>query len=86
LIDLRGSIKDADVGIGDLFNGRKSPILAIWYSGFIIIPKGDYIGYGGRPSRFVHTKELYLTVVKGKIVNVEVKMFNRRTANLLNKK
>lgn len=79
LVFLEGKIDGKSVGIGDLFPGKNSPISAVWFSGTLIIPRGKEIGLMKGEARYVYTKEMHLTIEKGKVVKTEEKTFDLKT-------
>lgn len=76
LVSVKGEIDGRSVRIGDLFPGKKSPISATWFSGTLIIPRGKEIGLMKGEARYVYTKEMHLTIEKGKVVKTEEKTFD----------
>lgn len=77
LISLEGKIEGKKVGIRELFDGRSAPLAATWFSGTVIVPRGEEIGLMKKGElRYVWTKETHITVEKGKVTKVEEMVFD----------
>lgn len=76
LVSLEGKIDGKKVGVSDVFPGKTVPILASWFSGTVIIPRGKEIGLMKGEARYVYTQETHLTIQKGKVAKVEEKTFD----------
>jgi hypothetical protein len=59
-----------EVGLPDLFPGRKGPVAATWFSGTLKVPQGKVI----KPAvpHPIYGKYLMITVEKGRVVNREI--------------
>lgn len=60
------------IPLSKVFQGRRGPIKADWYSGTISIPKGKRIRYVHMGYQSVYEKELLIQIKKGRVVGERV--------------
>jgi hypothetical protein len=62
----------------DIFNGTPVPIFAEWYTGSLILTRGNYIRIEGSFNRIYELIEEIL-VKRGNLVKREMKKYNKKT-------
>lgn len=64
-------MEQGEVGLAELFTGRRGPVPADWFSGELRVPQGRVL----RPAvpRPLYEKYLILRVERGRVVGQEVK-------------
>jgi hypothetical protein len=67
---IRAWTPKGEVGLEDLFPGRKAPVAATWFTGKLTVPQGKLI----KPAvpRPLYEKYLMITVEKGRVVSQEL--------------
>lgn len=78
LLAVKAKVSGKEVGLVELFPGKGAPISATWFSGTIIIPRGERIGLWKGHARDVYTKETHITLEKGRVVKIEEESFDPR--------
>jgi hypothetical protein len=73
LVKLKSHLAGGGTGrLGDLFPGHPRRVFAHWYSGDLLIPQGDEIGYVHAGFGPIHESTLCLTVREGVVVGRRV--------------
>ena len=67
---IRAWTDQREVGLGDLFPGRKGPVAATWFTGKLRVPQGKIL----KPAvpHPIFRKYLMITVEKGRVVSQEL--------------